>query len=81
MLAGKSPVSPNTVRAVVTAASLVGAYLYQRFSMGASCHGTRFDDQFNYTYHDEGELLQRLSENHLADGGAPAGLSDCERWS
>lgn len=73
---GRLGVKPNTVRAVVAAATTLGAYLYQRFFIGASCQrATCFDDQFDYTYYDERALLRRLSES--LPNSSP---SKCEAW-
>ena len=67
---------PNTVRAVVSAATALGAYLYQKFCMGASCgRVTCFDDHFDYSYYDETSLLERLQTS-----GSPARLWEYESW-
>lgn len=75
LASGQSGVKPNTVRAVVVAATALGAYLYQKFAIGASCQrATCFNDRFDYTYYDEMALVRQLREN------APTGPSDCQAW-
>lgn len=78
LTSGNGSVRPNTVRAVIAAATAVGAYLYQRFCIGASCHRpTCFDDHFNYRSYDQKQLLEELKD---AVPGVPEPIAPCEAW-